>query len=378
MKKLLLGTTALAGALMLSGTGPAMAADPMTLAISGFFEGVVIAGDDDISGSRNLSFQAWNSEIIFKAKGVTDGGLTYGFTVEVEGITTADQIDEAVLYFQGGFGKLELGSQDGVADQMKYISPAPEPSGIINLNDPDYFPNNPGGVVGLVNKPATWLKTTGDQVKANYFTPRIAGFQAGATFTPFKCEDAACFATTTTGGFAPEAAVGGGPAGAFDYRYEYEAAVNYTNRFGIVTVGGDIAFSQAKVKGGDPTKSDEEGYSAGLTLAVPAGPGKVTVGGSYAAFRDLGLVKTADLDSFDLGVNYVTGPWSGGVQYLHTEFDRPTGTADQESWAVAVGGGYALAPGLALAAGYLHYDRSIDGGVDQNANLFLLGTEFTF
>ncbi len=366
MKKLLLGTTALGGALMLFGNTPALAADPMNLAISGFFEGVVIAGDDDIKGNRGLSFQSWNTEIIFKAKGVTDGGLTYGFTIELEGTTTGDQIDEAVMYLQGGFGKLEFGSQDGIADQMKFIAPAPEPSGIINLNDPDYFPANPGGIAGLVNKPATWLKPTGDQVKANYFTPRIAGFQLGATVTPVRCEDAGC---VLGGNFAPKAA-----PGTFDY--EYEAAVNYANTFGGVSVGADIAHTKVVAKGSVAGISDEEGYSAGLNIGIPAGPGKVTVGTSYAGFRDLGLVRGVDLDSFDLGVNYVTGPWSGGVQYLHTNLDLPA--ADQESWAVAVGGGYALAPGLALAAGYLHYDRSIDGGVDQNANLFLLGTEFTF
>lgn len=369
MKKLLLGTTALTG-VMLSAVA-AQAAEPMALTISGFFEGVVIAGDDDIAGSRNIAFNTWNSEIQFDAKGVTDGGLTYGFHVELEGITSGDQIDEAYLYFSGGFGKLEFGATDSVGAKTAYVAPSPEPTGIINLNSPDYFPNN--GVGGLTTV-TTFLGfggafETGDRIKLNYFTPRLAGFQLGVTYSPNPCEDAGCFATTTTGGFLPK-----GGAGTVDA--EYIAAVNYARDFANVSVGASAGFSKVTERGSPLGTSDEEGYSAGLNLGIGLGAGTATVGGSYLAYRDWLFIQNADYDAFDLGARYAVGPWTAGVSYINGDTNNTGG--DLTTWALAIGAGYSLAPGLALAAGYEHYDRDAGAGSSQKANTFLLGTELSF
>lgn len=361
MKKLLLGTTALTG-VMLSAAA-AHAAEPMSLTISGFFEGVAVVGDDDIGGTRSASFQAWNSELHFDAKGVTDGGLTYGFHIELEGITAGDQIDEAYLYFSGGFGQLEFGSTDPVATKMAYVAPTPEPTGIINLNSPDYFPAAASGLPTVT----TFLGVSdafngfADNIKLNYFTPRLAGFQLGLTYSPNPCEDAGC----------------GNPGGIFlakvGPKAEYEAAINYTRDFSNISVGASAGVNKVTVYGGG---ASEEGYSAGLNVGFGLGQGTATLGGSYLAYRDFGFVSGADYDAFDLGGRYAMGPWTAGVSYIYGDTNATAG--DLTTWALAVGAGYSLAPGLALAAGYEHYDRSTFNAFDQKADIFLLGTELSF
>ncbi len=364
MKKLLLGTSALTSAMMLSAA--AHAAEPMALTISGYFEGVVVAGDDDIKGNRGLAFDSWNTELHFDAKGVTDGGLTYGFHIELEGITTGDQIDESFLYLSGGFGQLEFGSTDSVGGKMSYLAPQPEPSGIINLNSPDYFPaarRGLGTVTTIIGQTSAF--GAADAVKVNYFTPRIAGFQLGVTFSPDSCEDAGC---TLGGNFAAKP-----PGGAGAPNRDYEAALNFEREFGAISLAASAAYSRVTQRGGP----DEDGYAAGLNVGFGMGSGSVTVGGSYLAYRDMGLIKNADYDAFDLGARYATGPWTAGVSYINGDTNGAGGGLT--TWGLALGAGYALAPGLALAGGYEHYDRSTDGvGNDQSANIFLLGTELSF
>jgi hypothetical protein len=181
MKKTLLGSTALAGALVLA----APQAHALDVILGGFlgFE-VIGATEDRLNGSfdkrgddgrsdRGYQF-ATDTEVIVRAQGTTDGGTIYGAKIELEGdITTTQNADEVGLFFSGGFGRIELGADDGAEDVM--------------MLDATTIAAGTGGIDGTIDVAlgtSVDINDSGDAVKATYFTPRVAGFQAGVSFTP--------------------------------------------------------------------------------------------------------------------------------------------------------------------------------------------------
>src|SRR4030095_2287266 len=105
----LLGSTALFVAGLMANT--AMAADGIKLGVGGFFrEAYMVTFDDDSEGElgneRNTDGFFNDAEIHFTGSTVLDNGLEVGARVELEGEDDdSDQIDEAWVYFSGGFGE---------------------------------------------------------------------------------------------------------------------------------------------------------------------------------------------------------------------------------------------------------------------------------
>ena len=126
MKKVLLGTTALLGAGLVA--SPAFAADGIKLGVGGFFKTAYMVNfDDDSEGEpgneRNTDGVFSDAEIFFTGSTVLDNGLEVGARVELEGedddgvdfdneTDDGDQIDEAWIYYSGGFGEIRIGSDD--------------------------------------------------------------------------------------------------------------------------------------------------------------------------------------------------------------------------------------------------------------------------
>src|ERR1700743_1868323 len=121
MKKVLLGTSALLGAGLVA--SPAFAADGIKLGIGGFFN-TAVEGNWDNHKSGDLGNNRYNDsvdsdgEIYFTGKTTLDNGLTVGARVELEAEQNNDQIDAAYVYFQGGFGEVRVGSQNGALMAM--------------------------------------------------------------------------------------------------------------------------------------------------------------------------------------------------------------------------------------------------------------------
>jgi len=109
MRKLLLGTTALAAAATLSANA-ALADVSISAAQEWHF---ISHGSKDAAIDGNSFSQ--DSEIAFKFSNKTDSGLTIAYTVEMESDAGAGGIDESSLTISGGFGSIMLGQNDGVA-----------------------------------------------------------------------------------------------------------------------------------------------------------------------------------------------------------------------------------------------------------------------
>jgi len=182
MKKLLFGTTALAGALAFAGGATAQEISlggALDLTISGVSEFEVEWADEDLgfTSSDEDAPREWffnqDHEVRFLAIGVGDAtGITYGVDLQLE-LDTGDgenaQWDEAFIFVEGNFGRFELGDEDGATDTLTIAA--------------QNIAAGTGGIDGAQRSVgAAFLFDSGEATKITYFTPLVAGFQAGVSY----------------------------------------------------------------------------------------------------------------------------------------------------------------------------------------------------
>ena len=165
MRKLLLGTPALAAAATL--TANTAVAD---IAISGSTEWHYISfGSQDGTLDGNKFSQ--DSEIAFKFTNKTDSGLTIGYTVEMESDAGVGGIDESSLSIAGGFGTIVLGENDGVA--TAYAIEAEDATS----------EESAGSMVSATIRTDTDISLDEtDNNKIAYTLPAMGGFKMGVSF----------------------------------------------------------------------------------------------------------------------------------------------------------------------------------------------------
>jgi hypothetical protein len=170
MRKLLLGTTALAAAATLSAN--AALAD---VSISGYYEWRYESRSSQLSTNDGTTFGN-DSEITFKFTNKTDSGLTIEMYQELTSDAgSADgEFDEANLSISGGFGKVILGQQDGVNDQGFGIAAN-------NLVSEEMYTISATEDMQITNGDMANLGS--DDNKITYITPSMGGLTAGISYT---------------------------------------------------------------------------------------------------------------------------------------------------------------------------------------------------
>jgi len=328
-KNLLLGSTALVGAIAMA--APAFADIEVTL--SGQVEFGAEVFDDEAGSNGRGYFFFMDSETKIQAEGAADNGVNYSAKVELE--TDADRgaeandtddddqlddfsdgevnADEAVLAFWGGFGRVELGREDGAADNM-----------FIGGED---FQAGTGGIDGDgINLNINLVDDSGDAAKITYFSPRLGGFQVGASFTPDVGDD------------QDDSDVEG------DIEEHWELGANYTLSAGgaDVTLTGVASIGDNEVAGED----DLEDYGIGAGVEF-AGLG---LGIGYA-FRE----EADEGNGLTLGAKYGFGPASVSLGFSHDDPDE----GDKSNVYVA-SADYGLFPGVKLKGDLSYNDDDSD------------------
>ena len=170
MRKLLLGTTALAAAATLSAN--AAIAD---ISISGSYEWSYNSLSSNQTSLDGTSFGS-DSEIKFTFTNKTDSGLTITAVSELEadgdGTST---MDESSISISGGFGKIVLGKNDSVGDNFG-----------IEAEDLIAEESAPNGASATVSTDTDIIAASGDDNKVSYFLPAMGGFTAGKSHTTTK------------------------------------------------------------------------------------------------------------------------------------------------------------------------------------------------
>jgi outer membrane protein OmpU len=361
MKKILLGTTAIAAAALYAQSAQAQ----ITVSLGGYTEFFGAYYDDDVPGRTSREFEL-ETEIVVRADGKADNGLLYGAKVELQNSTpsgagTGVGTDEASVYLSGTWGRIELGDFDGAADTLAIYAPlvgieqidgdaydfldvtAPTPAGALTGTR---FGAQP--FFGLVKAP-----DSGDATKVMYISPRFAGFQGGvsyATQNGSEAQNVVALKSDTPG-----------------YKDFWEFGVNYTGSFAgfSVAAGATASTASGEDRQAPPftavNRELEEffAWQAGAQIGYAG----FKFGGGYIDGDDFGAIKNTtagDATAWHVGASYTAGPFAVGVTYADAEGAKggfTTYASDYKSY----GGGvaYTLAPGFVVQADLMYVDEEV-------------------
>jgi hypothetical protein len=359
MKKVLLASTALLGAVMISQPASAQ----IVVKLGGYINFTGGFFDHDYLAGTNNDFDFDNEvEVHVRADGKADNGLEYGVKIELEtggtvfnGDGRGIRTDEANIYVAGSWGRVELGDDDGASDVLNVSAPV---AGAGFSDQGDRF--------GDPAVASDWLKVvdSSDASKISYFTPTFAGFRAGISYAPETAAnagegDAVRLTNPITG-----------------YSNWIEAGAQYKATFGGFGVAASATASRAEsnVVGRD----DFFNWQLGANVSFAG----FTVGGGWIDYDDAvvavgpgaGLLSVAApaKDGWNAGASYTMGPVSASIVYATVDF---TGF-DYSTWLFDVG--YTVAPGLVVGASYRPYTIDPTVGPDLDGHTILLGTKMSF
>jgi hypothetical protein len=401
MKKVLLTTTAIAGAALYAQTAQAQ----ITVSLGGYTEFFGAYYDDDVPNRTDHEFEL-ETEIVVRADGKADNGLLYGAKVELQNSTTTRSgagatgvgTDEASVYLAGTWGRLELGDFDGAADTLAIYAPL---VGIEQIDGDAYdflnvsstLPGRgpvPFAFGGLPNGTIVKTVDSGDATKIMYITPRFAGFQAGASYAPQNGSEA-----QDVVGFKN---VGG-------YKDFWEGGVNWTGEFGGFSLAAGATASGATGQDtGVPGRSLEDFWT--WQAGAQVGYGGFKVGGGYYDGGDFNKVDGApnassNTSAWHAGASWTAGPLAVGVTYAEAQGYKGNpsiittgpgaGAVVSSTYASdykTYGGGvaYTLAPGFVVQADLMYVDEKLRnfsqaGAIstaDNEGYVFVLDTRLNF
>ena len=352
MRKLLLSTTALiaVGAINAANADFSISGD-YTFSYQDYDTGLTV---DKLSGDR---FQN-TGHIVMNFSNKTDSGLDIGMrtVLHFDGNQNADTdeniMDEHALYISGGFGKLQLGSDDGIGDQL--TRSASDLIGKDALNSGETLSFHAGSTANFAGNSGGNLRDDNadlpgddidDEANITYTLPKMGGLTVGVSYRD-------------------------GGTGADQNNDKTEMAAKYEFESGDVKGSlhyGTLTFDQS----GTTTTADRDGSSMGID---------VSMGPIRAVFA------TAQIDTTEANVE--TEITDFGIQYkvndeltlatVQTEVTENTGgeTLDVTS----VSATYTIASGLTAYLTYhdYDYDNGSSTASDDDGSATMLSIKATF
>ena len=259
-------------------------------------------------------------------------GIEYGANVEFAADTSdLENAGESWIFLRGGFGELRLGDEEGPVEESALGARAVA-AGTGGID---------GEVVAELVVDAALPSDTDVATKIRYYTPSLAGFQLGLSYTP-NADDRG-------DRLAPR------DVAVDDW---VEGALVYAGEFGDVEIAASLVGSLGEAKDPDELAGEREvwTYFAGVTaevgdLGVGAGFGDENVGGQEKRYLNVG-VAYAIAEGLDLSVTH------GRV--LRTEGYDGVG----EPWNAVASAGVELAAGVVLAGDMAYFDNDLDPGAE--------------
>jgi predicted porin len=376
MKRILLGSTAIAGIAGI--TGAAQAADGVKLDVGGFFQTVYQGVFDNKSGhhwgnERNTDGLVHNAEIWFKGETTLDNGLTVGAHIELEGENANDQIDKSFVYWSGGFGKVQIGSQDNAIGGYCVLPPGA-------TSNFSAFSPNAWGSNDPIGSNAACIDVLGNSQSILYTTPVFGGFQLRLGYTPSNnAED-----YTQQG--VNNAGTPSNPEGTAHHSFATYATYDYAGDGWGVNWGGGGSWQGAFNGESGVSDGKSSAYQTGLNVTF----GNFGIGGVMEYFDTGGKDNNAWVAGG--GISYGVDAWTVGLQGSHGHYNGagpalsfaqdPGGSRNLNR--VILTGNYDLGPGVALDAevGYTWFHDSGSGVSDDRdsyhgANV-AIGSKLTF
>tara|TARA_Y100001001_G_scaffold164498_2_gene196883 strand:- start:274 stop:1392 length:1119 start_codon:yes stop_codon:yes gene_type:complete len=372
MKKLLLAGVA---AVAVSAAAPASA--EIELNLGGYFKGYGAFVDQDENNTTTVSATGGtasvrdfdllrNTEIHFGGETTLDNGLTVGAHVEVES-DSADgfEVEESYVYFSGGWGRVNLGAENGAAYLLQVAAPSADSNidGLRQLIQPFNYDALTGNasVVNAVSANGLDYENnmTGYTDKLTYLTPVFSGFQAGVSYTVDNDDSAASGV-----GFEDDATDG--------FEEAYEIAARYEGQYENVGVTLGAGYANQSYEGNTAGIDDRTQWNVAADLDF-AGFG---FGVAYTEddYGNDGAASTDDEETLVVGADYTTGAFKFGVSYF--DQDNTFGIEDLETKRYTGGVVYTYGPGMTFRGSISQVEH--ENAVDAEGTAVLLGTDIKF
>jgi hypothetical protein len=361
----LLGGTALVAVLAFS---PAMAGsvgsgDNLEVSLAGEVRFQINHRDQDDSAGfgRGFQFVTDEGELVIEARKTADNGILYGVEIVLNVNTDDTTNGDKVFAFidSDDFGRFQLGDNDNAADSL-FVDAADVVAARGGFD---------GEVSDVFNFGGTWLGVGTDNVgkatKIVYFTPNIAGFTLGASFTPDTGAQGASFGETDNNG---------------SFEKVIDIAGNYVGEFGDVeiVVAAFAEFGDSE----DPSVEGPETLGIGGTI----GYGGFSFGAGYTDFGEAGTNQMTDPGHdagswWDVAVGYRSGPWGVSVGYYEATIENGAGFPDTKNTVLTFDADYEVAPGWTTAASLSFNEaenRDREQGNDNDGHSFIFYNIFAF
>lgn len=323
MKKILLGGTALAAALV---AAPAFAEDiPVTsgleLKISGFvaWEAGLIIGSTDDDRDREYDFNS-NGRLQFDFKKVTDSGLEYGARIRMNNVNRRQDVtvDRQFVYLKTPeFGILTLGDSPQVAGDFGYFF---APDDILNAQG-GYGDGLDGnyryGGGNFFSLDPTYQSGLDKSTSIKYSSPSIGGFIFAVGFTPVISDDKDLSNGTQGRNDLFNRVVNDPNDPSDDQTQVYENAIS-----GGIGYEGEFDGTSVKIRGtasyanGVENHWDLETYSAGAQVGFGGIVASLVWVGTPSGFGTGATDK--NFDTIGLGLGYSLGALNFGLGYAYT------------------------------------------------------------
>ena len=372
MKNILLGTTGLVGAAMLAASA---SAETPKVTVGGFIDFQAGFMSDDLDAAQRSQGFRNDSEVSVRVDGKSDSGLGYGAVIDLEADVTADANGEGLnasrtyIYLDGGWGRFELGSNQGSAATMAIDADniAVATGGINGAWH--YFANHPG--IGYISTPelpaehgtvlAAGSESTDNNNKITYYSPRFSGFQLGVSYAPDLTDKGQTVTRTDVGASAGDV---------------FDLALNWEGNWDMVSIGLAATGTFAD---GDTGTEDINAWNVGGMLGYKGFSLAASYGDWDDSLRAVGGTND-DADYWTLGVAYEGGPWGVSATYMDSDYESGVaGGGSNDFDNLVIGADYKLAPGLTPYAEVSFYDYDAAGTAsDNDGTVFILGTQLAF
>jgi predicted porin len=388
----------------------------LKLELQGYFRGYAVYTDNDTSAAQGpnklSSFEFMRrDDMVIAGETTLDNGLTIGVHNDIalgnEAVPTGGanygsqehnllnqpgtdptMTYETYGYMQGGWGRFNLGADDGAAFLLQVAAPAADSNidgmrvYIQGFDVSTWTSLNPGtatlGANAGVTVPLDYQNADfRASERLTYLTPRWNGFQAGISYAAVPGMQ------NTFGGAYGQPALTAG-----HFRDPWEAAARWDGMFEGTAISLGAGYASATTTGtvaaGGFASRDIQTWDGGVNLTW----GEFSLGGAYK-WSNTGVSSAlaagnADVSVWDAGLGWDYGPWHAGASYFDENLDPNAYAlglpANLKLHRETLGGGYIFGPGMSLRStlSLLQADDEATGARHPGQTQITAGTDINF
>lgn len=332
-----------------------------------------------LRGSYDTSGASAEARANIRAQRIMDNGMVLGagadallYHDKMSGDRYGDDTIEKIYAFvQTGFGRVELGQQDGAAYTLGLTGPLTNQDVTLENRNISLFRDpSTGDDFASFFQSTTAVQSTSNFAKVNYISPRLFGVQVGASFTPQAVRTPLPFT--------------GNPQNLANRQHNiFELAVNYTSYISNLAVGLSAGYAHGFAGRKVPGAADLDDFALGAQFAYMISDVRLSAGGAWrmtnAYLLDIGSVgKGQHTHTLHLSGMAERGPFLLGVEFSDADIQGPV---DFDVKGYQVSGGYKLNDNLQFTAGWQWYDYRRGTGIffnglptiEMNAGFLSLG-----